>query len=553
MTSLFRYEIIKGSNFNVDSSFNLYRKINFSLILAESRMIRTMKQQNLVDDDTESSRAFVEQLQARIAELEDFQQRVESSAADTVAMAEELVEAKEKAETALLESEKYQREIELLARHDPLTGLSNRREFKSAFDAAITLAQRHNTMIALMLFDLDQFKAINDTYGHPVGDELLKFVAATLMDVTRETDTVARLGGDEFAVILTDIHTAEKCATIAQRVIDVLSQPVVLDGCLLKTGSSIGVSMYPKDGQEAEELMLNSDKALYEAKANGRGVYQFFEKSLNDKAQKAHVLESDLRMAIVRNEFVLNFQPQQFANDNKVGCAEALVRWRHPVRGLLAPAHFIAAAEENGLIIEIGQLILTAACRECKRWRDMGEDSLRVAVNISPVQFVEASFVSIVKTALEESGLEANGLELEITESCLMDHNDVVIENLHQLQSLGVQFALDDFGTGYSSLAYLKQLPIHKLKIDKLFIDDVSSNPADLAIVDAIIDLGHSLNLKVIAEGVEQKAQAQALYKNGCDAIQGFLISKPMAADAYMEWLSVQNRNGSSRDQNHAG
>lgn len=502
----------------------------------------TTKQENPLSPGDQEDSVFIEQLLSRIAELEDFQQRLEDSAASTIEMAEELAGARDKAEAALRESEKYQREIEALARHDHLTGLANRREFRRAFDAAISAAARHGALVSLLLFDLDEFKIINDTYGHPVGDELLKFFAETLKNATRETDTVARLGGDEFAIVLTGLHAAEKSTIVAQRVIAALSQPLVLDKCMLTSGTSVGISVYPKDGLDPEVLLSNGDKALYVAKSNGRGTYQFFDNSLNEKAKQAHIFESDLRMAIVRNEFVLDFQPQHFAGPAARGCAEALVRWRHPVRGMLAPDKFIGTAEDNGLIIDIGWLILAGACRECRKWHNLGHDSLCVAVNISSVQFAEPGFVEVIEKALADSGLEAKYLELEITESCLMDQRDLVAEKLRQLRSMGVKVSVDDFGTGYSSLAYLKQLPIDKIKIDKLFIDQILSNSDDLAIVDAIIKLGHTLGLEVIAEGVEQKEQAMALYKNGCDAIQGYLISKPMAPDTFLDWLSVQNQ-----------
>ena len=396
--------------------------------------------------------------------------------------------------------------------------------------------------MSLLLFDLDEFKIINDTYGHPVGDELLKFFAKTLKDATRETDTVARLGGDEFAIVLIGLHAGEQSTIVAQRVIAAMAQPLILEKCMLKSGTSVGISVYPKDGQDLEVLLSKGDKALYVAKSNGRGTYQFFDNSLNEKAKQAHIFESDMRMAIVRNEFVLDFQPQHFAGPTARGCAEALVRWRHPVRGLLAPDTFIKTAEDNGLIIDIGWLILAGACHECRKWHDLGHNSICVAVNISPVQFGEAGFVEVIEQALADSGLEANFLELEITETCLMDQGDLVAEKLRQLRSMGVKVSVDDFGTGYSSLAYLKQLPIDKIKIDKLFIDQILNNSDDLAIVDAIIKLGHTLGLEVIAEGVEQKEQAMALYKNGCDAIQGYLISKPMASDTFLDWLSVQDQ-----------
>jgi diguanylate cyclase (GGDEF)-like protein len=499
-------------------------------------------QQNLTTDFDQDREDVIEQLLLRIGELEDFQHRVEANAADTIAMAEDLAVAKDQAESALKQAKAYQEQIEALALYDPLTGLANRREFQRAFDDAIAYAKRHGTVIALLLFDLDRFKEVNDTYGHPVGDELLKYIADTLRESTRETDTVARLGGDEFAIILTGIEVAEKCAYVANRVIEVLSQPVVLSGCLINTGTSIGISVFPKDGREAPELLLNGDKALYEAKSKGRGVFRFFEQSLDEKAKIAHVLESDLRMAIVRNEFVLHFQPQKLAICGDITGAEALVRWNHPTRGFLYPDQFISSAEENGLIFDIGRIILNTACRECQKWRDEGHGSISVAVNISSVQFRDKMFVETVENALAESGLDPNYLELEITESVMMDQSDFVVENLRRLRGLGIEFAIDDFGTGYSSLAHLKHLPVQKLKLDKVFIDGLANDAADLAIVEAVINLGHSLNLKIVADGVESPEQAKILSAKECDVLQGFLIAKAMPADTFLQWLSGAGR-----------
>ncbi len=478
-----------------------------------------------------------EALRRRVHELEDFQQRVEADAAKTIEIAEELVIARDQAKTALKQSQEYQQTIQKLALYDPLTGVANRNEFNRRFEDAIRVSKRDDSVIAVMLFDLDHFKEINDSYGHLVGDALLKFVAEHMMDATRETDTVARLGGDEFAIILTGLDEEERATGVAERVIGILSQPITLDGCMLNTGTSIGISLYPRDGEDSEELLRTGDKALYKAKSRGRGGFQFFNKDMDKKARAAHILENEMRVAIVRDEFVLHYQPQLVGRRDKTVGVEALARWQHPTRGLLLPCDFIDVAEANGLIIDIGRLILNSACRQAKTWEAQGLDAFRNAVNVSPLQFKDAGFVKVVQSALDESGLNPNRLELEITESLMMERIEAVAEKLQQLHGLGINVAVDDFGTGYSSLAYLKHLPIQKLKFDKMFVDNLTDDPNDLAIAEAIISLGHSLGLNVVAEGVETDRQADALLKKGCDGFQGYLFSKPLPADELAGWL----------------
>jgi len=483
-----------------------------------------------------------EALRCRICELEDFQQRVEASAAETIEMAEELAIARDQAETALKQAQEYQQTIQELALYDPLTGVANRNEFHRRFESAIRVAKRDDSLVVLLLFDLDHFKEINDSFGHPVGDELLKFVAEQLIEATRETDTVARLGGDEFAIILTGLNREDRATRVAERVIGILSQPVTLGGSLLNTGTSIGISLYPRDGLDPDELLRTSDKALYVAKSRGRGGYQFFDEAMDQKARAAHIIENELRLAIVRNEFVLHYQPQLVAGRDKIVGAEALVRWQHPTRGLLLPGDFIDVAEANGLIADIGQSILVSACRQGKAWEAQGLSTFRIAVNVSPIQFKDDGFLKLVESALDESGLHPNRLELEITESLMMERIETVAEKLQQLRVLGISVAVDDFGTGYSSLAYLKRLPIQKLKIDKTFVDNLADDPGDLAIAEAIISLGHSLGLDVIAEGVESERQADALLEKGCDEFQGYLFSRPLPANEFARWLLARRK-----------
>lgn len=503
-----------------------------------------MKNKITARQHEEDPELVIEQLTARIYELEDFQQRVEAAAAKAVAMTDELEVARAQAETALTQAREYEQEIQELAFHDPLTGLANRNEFRRRFEDSLRFAKRENTNIALLLFDLDHFKEINDSFGHPVGDELLKFVSKNLIEATRDTDTVARFGGDEFAVILTGLIKGERATKVADRIIRKLSQPVTLGGSLLQTGASVGISLYPQDGFDVDELLRTSDKALYAAKAQGRSCFKFFNEFMDKKARREHILENDLRLGIVRNEFLLHYQPQLTAGRDEIVCVEALVRWQHPTQGLLYPGDFIDAAETNALLINIGQSVLAEACRQVKAWEAQGLDSLRIAVNVSPIQFQDEGFLNIVKSALSESGLSPDRLELEITETLMMERIDTVAEKLQQLRVLGVSVAIDDFGTGYSSLSYLKWLPVQKLKIDKTFVDNICDDPGDMAIAEAVINLGHSLDLVVIAEGVESELQADALLKMGCDEFQGYLFSKPLPPDEFLEWVSAQRING---------
>jgi len=481
---------------------------------------------------------LVEGLRARIVELEDQLTRFEANAADIVAMADELGLAKHRLEVALETAEEYRRQAEELARIDPLTQLSNRREFEASLDQALSSADRRGSMVGLLLFDLDRFKAVNDTYGHPVGDALLKFFADSIMAAIRETDCAARLGGDEFAVVLTDIERPEMATRVANRIIETFAEPVVLDGSLIKTGTSAGISVFPRDGRSTAELMQNSDKALYEAKSCGRGTYQFFAREIDEKAKAAHSLDSDLRLAIVRDEFVLFYQPQRTAIGHRGLTVEALVRWEHPANGLVGPDGFIQSAEESGLIHDIGKLVLQKACRQCAAWQDKAHGYPAVAVNISPVQFGAPDFVDTVRCALVDSGLAADRLELEITENVMI--TDVaVFEKVKELHALGIRFAVDDFGSGYSSLAHLKRLPVDILKIDRQFVSAFLKERADYAIVEAILNMAHSLDIGVIAEGVETQAQASALQALRCDGLQGFLIGRPMPEDRMSSWLAA--------------
>ena len=427
--------------------------------------------------------------------------------------------------------------IRNLAQKDFLTGLPNRGHFHERLDAAISMAQRLNRFVALLVLDLDGFKEVNDTYGHPAGDALLREVAKQLEATVRQTDVVARLGGDEFAIILANLETETTVNTLAMRIIERLSQPFTVDGCLVNTGTSIGVSLYPYDDADPDELIRKADHALYQAKAAGRSTYRMFDEDMQSAARAQRILEGDMRLALVRDEFVIHYQPQLSIPERRIIGAEALIRWRHPARGLIPPGEFIPVAELSDLVVDIGQWVLRTSCAQNKAWQDAGLPHFRIAVNISARQFHGEDLIPTVIATLEETGLEAEWLELEITETIVLADVDRIVDKLRTLNDLGVQLALDDFGTGYSSLAYLKRFPVQRLKIDQSFVRELTTEPDDAAIAEAIIHLGRSLHLNVIAEGAETEAHVAFLSGKGCTEAQGFLFSRPLPADELAAWL----------------
>ena len=492
--------------------------------------------------DSEPPSVQIEHLKARIHELEDFQERVETNAAESIQMAEDLETARAETALALRKERESQDTIRKLALFDPLTNVANRNLFHQRFEEAINASKRDGGAIALMLFDIDDFKNINDTFGHPVGDELLRCVSRELVAATRETDTVARLGGDEFAIILAKLAQLERVIEVAERIIDTVTKPVNIDGALIKTGTSIGIALYPRDGMGADELLRAADMALYAAKSKGKSTFVFFDGALDARARASHVLNSDMRLAIVRQEFLLHYQPQLKSDDEEYTGVEALVRWRHPSLGLLAPSHFINAAEQGGLLAEIGKFVLKSACRQFREWLDAGYDVDCMSVNVSPMEFQDPEFVGTVKNTLAETKLDPSRPELEITETIMMKGFDQVVGTLNQLRQLGVGISIDDFGTGYSSLAYLRKLPIQTLKIDKSFVDNIPEDKNDLVIIEAILNMSRSLGIEVVAEGIESTIQMHALLEMGCTRFQGYLIAAPMAPEAFLNWMSKRPR-----------
>ena len=390
-------------------------------------------------------------------------------------------------------------------------------------------ARRANSKVALMLLDIDRFKNINDSLGHDAGDLMLKAIATRLNEGVRDMDTVARLGGDEFVVVLEGVHDLEDVMFVANKLLVTLARPIEISGHEITSTVSIGVSIFPNDGDVTDELLKHADIAMYKAKEAGKNNCQFYTKGMNATAVNYLLLENDLRRALELNQFTLHYQPQIDLKTGHLMGVEALVRWKHPDRGLVSPAHFIPLAEETGLIVPIGEWVLREACRQQKLWLDAGKKVGKVAVNLSPRQFRQKNFPGKVEAILRETQLAAEYLELEITESCAMEHAGETINQLNQLNQMGMYLAIDDFGTGYSSLAYLQRFPIQKLKIDRSFVNDIHDDMNDAAITKTIIGLAHSMQLRVVAEGVETQNQADWLRQCGCDQAQGFLYAKPMS------------------------
>ncbi|RDH81743.1 MAG: hypothetical protein DIZ77_02545 [endosymbiont of Seepiophila jonesi] len=423
--------------------------------------------------------------------------------------------------------------FEKLAHYDSLTNLPNRFLFNDRLKHALARADRENSKVGLLLIDLDRFKNINDTAGHPVGDELLRQVGQRILLSLRTEDTLARLGGDEFAVILESIEHDELAAHVAHKIQQNLLPPFELTQDSIYLTASIGISLYPGDAGDPVTLLKNADTAMYRAKAEGKNTFHFYTRELTASANSRFSLENQLRMALERDEFELFYQPQFDLNSGRISGAEALIRWNHSERGLVSPAEFIWLAEETGLIIPIGAWVIKSACHQAKKWFDEGRLKGRISANLSALQIMQENTYSVVRLALEESGLPPDRLELEITESALIGQLEQVSQVLDAFKSLGIALAIDDFGTGYSSLAYLKRFHIDRLKIDRSFVRDIPGDPNDMAIIRAIIAMGHTLGLSIVAEGVETEPQANFLTGVGCNDVQGYFYGKPVPCDQF--------------------
>ncbi|MFH2139735.1 MAG: EAL domain-containing protein [Pseudomonadota bacterium] len=424
-------------------------------------------------------------------------------------------------------------QIEHIAHYDALTGLPNRLLFNDRLDQELARAHREDRMVAVLAVGLDRFKQINDSFGHPMGDQLLQVMAGRLAGKVRACDTVARIAGDEFGVVLTGVKAAHDVGDVAQKIIDSIAQnPMSIGDSEIFVTLSIGVCLYPLDGPNTATLLRNADAALHHAKTEGRNNFQYYAAHMNASAWQRLQLETGLRRALERDEFVLHYQPQVDLDHGKIIGMEALLRWQSAERGLVSPGEFIPLLEETGLIVPVGEWVLRTACKQARAWQAAGLSGFHVAVNLSPLQFGQPDFAGVVIAILEEYGLDPalRMIELELTESLLMHNVAGTIDTLNKLHATGIEFSIDDFGTGYSSLSYLKRFPISSLKIDQSFVRDLSSDRSDEAIVTAIIALGHSLGLNVIAEGVETATQLTRLREMGCDEIQGYLFSRPVPA-----------------------
>ncbi|RKZ95666.1 MAG: signal transduction protein [Gammaproteobacteria bacterium] len=437
------------------------------------------------------------------------------------------------------ELKKTEQKLEQLAFKDTLTNLPNRQLFYDRLESELKRARRKkNTKLALLFVDLDHFKKINDTLGHYVGDELLKIVAQRLLNCVREKDTIARLGGDEFTLILSDIPSSKVASDLAEKIIKEISVPIKLQEHEHFLGASVGISLYPEDSVDKEILIRNADAAMYHAKENGRGHYQFFSEAINLRNQKRLELEEDLRKAIRDEEFELYYQPQMETVAETIIGAEVLIRWNHPQKGLISPMDFIPVAEENGMILEIGEWVFKQACRHLHKCISLGKKALPIAINLSAVQFSDEGLIDMIKSSLKQEKLPAQLIELEITESAIMENADRAIEIIDDLTRLGIRISIDDFGTGYSSLAYLKKFTVDKLKIDREFIKDLPHDKEDAVLTSTMIMLANNLELDVLAEGVETKEQIDFLLQKGCTIVQGYYYSKPLPQDEFISYVA---------------
>jgi diguanylate cyclase (GGDEF)-like protein len=425
------------------------------------------------------------------------------------------------------------------AQHDGLTDLPNRMLLDDRLTHAMVIARRHGMKLAVLYLDLDRFKSINDSLGHAIGDRLLKNVAQRLLGCVRGSDTVSRQGGDEFVILLSELAAGQDAAISAEKVLRALSGAFDIDGHQLHVSASVGIAIYPEDGEDAVSLLKHADFAMYHAKDCGRNNFQFFREDMNVRAQERQSIEAGLHLALERSELVLFYQPILDLWSGAPTGVEALIRWRHPHRGLLSPQQFVPIAEECGLILPIGRWALREACRQNRAWQDAGLPPMRIAVNVSAVELRHKDFVEGVRKCLTDSGLAAQHLELELTETFLMQDSASTAAVLRSLKALGIQIALDDFGTGYSSLSHLKGFPIDTLKIDQAFVSELDTNPNDASIVRAMIGLGQSLNIRVVAEGVETAAQLARLQELKCPEGQGHYFSRPVIAEEVPQLLST--------------
>ncbi len=438
----------------------------------------------------------------------------------------------------ITERKSYEAQLEHQANHDPLTGLANRMLLNDRLEQALVFAARSRRQVAVMLLDLDRFKMVNDGMGHEIGDSLLRIVAERLESNMRRGDTVARLGGDEFMIVMSDMAAENDAVNMARKLLALVEEPIRVAAREMIVTASVGVALYPRDGDTASMLIKNADVAMYRSKESGSNNFRFYSPEMNELLLERIDLEVRLRRALEMGEFVLHYQPQVSLVDGKITGVEALIRWKHPELGMVSPIMFIPLAEETGLIVRIGEWVIDTACAQLSVWQNSGLPDLQIAINVSARQFQQQNLVSVVKAALERHAVKPERLEVELTESVLMADPEEAVNTLREFKKIGVTLALDDFGTGYSSLNYLKQFPIDKLKIDQSFVRDVTVGEEDASIALSIINLAHNLKRTVIAEGVETREQFQFLYENDCDVMQGYWYARPMPAEKFTAWLN---------------
>jgi diguanylate cyclase (GGDEF)-like protein len=431
------------------------------------------------------------------------------------------------------------RRIQKLANYDTVTGLPNRNLLHDRLSQAISFARRHEKLIGVLFVDLDDFKTVNDSLGHQVGDRLLRLLGERLADCVRKVDTVARLGGDEFVIVVTELDHPDSLVFVSEKVMDCLSRPFIFDSHELFVSASIGIAVFPRDGNNETMLLQNADSAMYHAKERGKRHFQFYATEMNQKAQERLALTNDLHYALERNELSLHYQPQLNLKSGEITGVEALIRWQHPQLGAIPPVKFIPLAEETRMILPIGEWVVRTACTQISEWHKQGH-KISVAINLSPLQVEEEGLLELVEVILHETGMDPSYLEFELTENILVQRPEIVYKVFRQLRARGTRLAIDDFGTGYSSLNYLSRLPIDKLKIDKSFIPDIANDSNDRSIVEAIVSMAHSLRLRAVAEGVESEDQAEFLRRLNCDEAQGYLYSKPLPPGEITALLASQ-------------
>ncbi len=470
-------------------------------------------------------------------ELRAANELIQNQTSEYIGLAEDLAVTKDKLQSALQRAEESEERYRKLAEHDLLTGLANRALFSDRLREGLAQGQRSEKLTGLLLLDLDRFKSVNDTLGHPVGDALLKGVSERLTNTTRKTDTVARLGGDEFAIISTNLECSDDAATLASKIIASLAEPFDLDGNEVITGTSIGIAICESGTTDVDELFRNADAALYRAKELGRGTYCYFDTKLNERIQRAKSMERDLESALKGEGLYLAFQPKLDALTGSMTGAETLARWNHPEQGNIKPDQFIPVAESTGLIVDLADWIFRQACRQAALWANSDLGPVQVAINLSAVQFKRTNILDRLMPILEETNVPPEYLELEITETAMIDNFEPVVEQLEALRATGIHIAIDDFGTGYTSLAHVKHLPVDKLKIDRSFVRNLPHSSTDAAIVRTIIALSEALGLGIVAEGVETQDQLVFLRNLGCREIQGFYITEPLPPAEFEAWL----------------